>query len=24
VAGNPFVSGSRKRDWDRENHGWQS
>ncbi|WP_143461446.1 DNA-3-methyladenine glycosylase [Levilactobacillus enshiensis] len=23
VAGNPFVSGSRKRDWDRENHGWQ-
>ncbi|MCH5464653.1 DNA-3-methyladenine glycosylase [Levilactobacillus tujiorum] len=22
VAGNPFVSGSRKRDWDRENHGW--
>ncbi|WP_395322829.1 DNA-3-methyladenine glycosylase [Levilactobacillus parabrevis] len=24
VAGNPFVSGSRKRDWDRENHGWQN
>jgi len=24
VAGNPFVSGSHKRDWDRENHGWQS
>lgn len=23
VAGNPFVSGSRKRDWDRENHGWK-
>ncbi|MFD1549375.1 DNA-3-methyladenine glycosylase [Levilactobacillus fuyuanensis] len=24
VAGNPFVSGSRKRDWDRENHGWKN
>ncbi|TGD20293.1 DNA-3-methyladenine glycosylase [Levilactobacillus suantsaiihabitans] len=24
VAGNPFVSGSRKRDWDREHHGWQA
>jgi len=23
VAGNPFVSASRKRDWDREQHGWQ-
>ncbi|MFC6259323.1 DNA-3-methyladenine glycosylase [Levilactobacillus fujinensis] len=23
VTGNPFVSGSRKRDWDRESHGWQ-
>ncbi|WP_125574355.1 DNA-3-methyladenine glycosylase [Levilactobacillus huananensis] len=23
VAGNPFVSGSRKRDWDREGHGWK-
>lgn len=23
VAGNPFVSGSRKRDWDRQYHGWQ-
>lgn len=22
VAGNSFVSGSRKRDWDRETHGW--
>ncbi|WP_367296230.1 DNA-3-methyladenine glycosylase [Levilactobacillus yonginensis] len=24
VAGNPYVSGSRKRDWDRDNHGWQN
>lgn len=23
VAGNPFVSASRKRDWDRDRHGWQ-
>ncbi|PTM24090.1 3-methyladenine DNA glycosylase [Lactobacillus sp. PFC-70] len=23
VAGNPYVSASRKRDWDREHHGWQ-
>ncbi|RXI79114.1 DNA-3-methyladenine glycosylase [Levilactobacillus suantsaii] len=23
VAGNPFVSASRKRDWDRTHHGWQ-
>ncbi|WP_261809577.1 DNA-3-methyladenine glycosylase [Levilactobacillus humaensis] len=23
VAGNPFVSGSRKRDWDRDGHGWK-
>jgi len=23
VAGNPFVSASRKRDWDRETHGWR-
>ena len=23
VTGNPFVSGSRKRDWDRHYHGWQ-
>ncbi|GEO69781.1 DNA-3-methyladenine glycosylase [Levilactobacillus acidifarinae] len=24
VAGNPFVSASRKRDWDKNQHGWQS
>ncbi|HIW71825.1 MAG TPA: DNA-3-methyladenine glycosylase [Candidatus Levilactobacillus faecigallinarum] len=23
VAGNPYVSASRKRDWDRINHGWR-
>ena len=22
VAGNPYVSASRKRDWDRTHHGW--
>lgn len=23
VAGNPYVSASRKRDWDRATHGWR-